>query len=90
MGSEAPDHRAKPIHKVTLNDFYISPYETTRNKFVAFCTATDRKKPRQDRPGRGRGEHYFAYDSWYDAIEYCNWLSKKEVWSQFIKLIPRR
>jgi formylglycine-generating enzyme required for sulfatase activity len=34
------------------------------------------KKPNDE--GWGRGEHPVINVSWYDAIEYCNWLSEKE------------
>jgi formylglycine-generating enzyme required for sulfatase activity len=63
-------------HTVTVNDFYISKYEVTFDEFDAFCTATGREKP-SDRDW-GRGRRPVIYVDWYDALEYCNWLSQKE------------
>ncbi len=67
----------KPTHKVTFTyDFYIGKYETTFDEYDAFCEAIGRSKPR-DR-GWGRGQRPVIRVSWWDAIAYCNWLSKKE------------
>jgi formylglycine-generating enzyme required for sulfatase activity len=66
----------KPVHEVRLNDFYIGKYEVTFEEFDAFCNATKRQKP--DDRGWGRGRRPVINVSWYDAVEYCNWLSEKE------------
>ncbi len=67
----------KPAHKVTFTyDFYMGKYETTFDEYDAFCEAIGRSKPR-DR-GWGRGQRPVIRVSWWDAIAYCNWLSKKE------------
>lgn len=64
-----------PKHKVYLNQFYISDKEITRGQYKLFCEETQREFPR-----------YFdkyplnfpvTYVSWYDAIDFCKWLSKK-------------
>ena len=36
----------KPLHSVTLGDFYMSKYEVTFEEYDAFCAATKRDKPR--------------------------------------------
>jgi len=64
-------------HEVTLTyDFYIGKYETTFDKYDAFCEATGTKKP--DDNGWGRGTRPVINVSWRDAIAYCNWLSEEE------------
>ncbi|MEO6760364.1 MAG: SUMF1/EgtB/PvdO family nonheme iron enzyme, partial [Saprospiraceae bacterium] len=63
-------------HVVTLSDFYIGKTEVTFADFDAFCTATGRAKP--DDAGWGRGEHPVINVDWYDAVEYCNWLSQQQ------------
>ena len=66
----------KPVHKVTLNSFYIGKYEVTFTEYDVFCNATGRELPgdclwgRENRP--------VINVSWYDAVEFCNWLSEQE------------
>ncbi|MCB0567873.1 MAG: SUMF1/EgtB/PvdO family nonheme iron enzyme [Phaeodactylibacter sp.] len=66
----------KPIHTVTVSDFYLSIHETTFDEYDAFCDATGREKP--DDKGWGRGRRPVIYVSWNDAVEYCNWRSRQE------------
>jgi formylglycine-generating enzyme required for sulfatase activity len=63
-------------HTVTVSDFYLSKYEVTFREYDAFCAATGRDKPSD--AGWGRGERPAINVSWYDAIEYCNWLSQQQ------------
>ncbi|WP_367357739.1 SUMF1/EgtB/PvdO family nonheme iron enzyme, partial [Mesotoga sp.] len=67
----------KPTHKVTFTyNFYICKYETTFDEYDAFCEATGKSKPNDQ--GWGRGQRPVIKVSWWDAIDYCNWLSEKE------------
>ena len=66
----------KPVHKVTLNSFYLSKYELTFSEYNAFCEATGRKNTSDY--GMGAGLRPMTFVSWYDAIEYCNWRSQQE------------
>ena len=77
MGSTSGDSDEEPVHRVTIGKaFYISKYEVTFEAYDAFCEATGRSKPGDANWGRGRRP--VIYVSWYDAVEYCNWLSRKE------------
>lgn len=62
----------RPVHQVNLSDFYISKYEVSFNEFNAFRKATGRDISDKARKG---GKKPVAVIDWYDAIEYCNWLS---------------
>lgn len=65
-----------PLRKVTLDDFYLGKYEITFDEYDAFCQATYGNKLPNNR-GRPRGKNPVGNVSWYDAIEYCNWLSEQ-------------
>ncbi len=64
-----------PLHKVYIDGYWISKYETTFAQFDAFCEATNRKKPEDF--GRGRKKRPVINVSWYDAQKYCQWMSLK-------------
>ncbi len=65
----------KPIHQVTIDDFYIGRFEVTFIEYDAFCDAMEKEYP--DDRGWGRGNRPVINISWYDAVEYCNWLSEQ-------------
>ena len=63
--------------KVTLTyNFYIGKYEVTFREYDAFCEATGKSKPSDN--SWGRGQRPVINVTWWDAIDYCNWLSEKE------------
>lgn len=64
-----------PVHTVNITKpFYISKYEVTYEQFDEFCDATG--KIRLEDPGWGRGDQPIIV-TWYDAVDYCNWLSER-------------
>jgi formylglycine-generating enzyme required for sulfatase activity len=65
----------QPVHRVVIDDFYLSKYEVTYRFWDAFCLDTDRLIP--DRPSSESAEYPVEYITWYDAIGFCNWLSRK-------------
>lgn len=65
-----------PLHNVTVSDFYMSRYEVSFDEFDAFCTATGRDYALDS--GWGRGKRPAINVDWYDAVEYCNWLSGQD------------
>ncbi|MEZ4963741.1 MAG: SUMF1/EgtB/PvdO family nonheme iron enzyme [Saprospiraceae bacterium] len=76
MGSETGGDDEKPVHEVALSDFYIGRYEVTFEEYDRFCDATGRGKPEDE--DWGRGTRPVINVSWFDAVAYCNWLSKQE------------
>ena len=69
--------RSKPVHIVQLSyDYYIGKYEVTFNEHDAYCEATGKSKPDDDRFGREFKPVINV--SWNEALKYCNWLSENE------------
>ncbi len=65
----------EPAHTVKINDFWLAPTELTFMEYDSFCVDQNRQLP--DDNGWGRGRRPVINIDWYDAIEYCNWLSQK-------------
>ena len=90
----------KPLHRVTVSDFYLSKYEVTVGQFQRFAEVTGYRTSAERQGGwlTWNGvfwEHkrnaswrkpYFPQTerdpvvmvSWNDAVEFCNWLSRRE------------
>lgn len=60
-------------HTVALNAYYLGVYEVTYEEFDRY-TKAKRVQLYPDN-GWGRGQQPVANINWYEAIEYCNWLS---------------
>ncbi|MBP7201285.1 MAG: SUMF1/EgtB/PvdO family nonheme iron enzyme [Mesotoga sp.] len=74
--SEKSFDNESPVHVVDITyDFLISKYETTFAQFDEFCEQTVREKSSDN--GWGRQNRPVIFVSWWDATEYCNWLSSK-------------
>jgi formylglycine-generating enzyme required for sulfatase activity len=71
----------KPVHTVTVSSFFLSTYEVTFDQYDRFCDETGRSKPGDNRWGRGSRPAINV--RWFDAAEYCNWLSRKEGLTSF-------
>lgn len=56
-------------HSVTLNDFYVDPYEVTQKDYKAVMGKNPSKHKGSNKPVENV--------TWYDAVNYCNKLSRK-------------
>jgi formylglycine-generating enzyme required for sulfatase activity len=86
MGDNEKDNET--VHPVTLSDFYLGAYAVTFAEYDAFCEATGRTKP--DDHKWGRDKRPVINVSWYDAVEYCNWLSEQQGLTPFYTIDKTR
>ncbi len=63
------------VHTVSIKDFYLGMNPVTFEEYDRYCELNGREKP--DDHGWGRGKHPVINVNWYDAVEYCNWLSRQ-------------
>ena len=69
---------------VKLTDFYISAVQVTVGDYQAYLRETDPSSEYLNMEKLGRNYEQpvtvsfpMGYITWFDALEYCNWLSKK-------------
>lgn len=76
MGSNDGESYEKPVHSVTVKNFYISKFEVTNREYLLFCDQTKRELP----PAfiRGQNEtHPVINTSYNDATAYGQWISRQ-------------
>jgi sulfatase modifying factor 1 len=75
MGDTFGDGNAdeRPLHRVTVSDFYIAKTEVTVAQYRAFCNVTDRTMP--SKPSWGWKENNPIVNvSWDDVDAFCDWV----------------
>ena len=65
-----------PRREVTLSPFLLAKREVTFDEYDEYCSASG--KPRPEDKGWGRWSRPAIHVTWRDAVEYCNWRSRKE------------
>ncbi len=81
MGSDSGEDDEKPVHKVTLDAFYIDKYEVTNGKYAECvgagkCTEPHEKKSYKRNSYYGNAEYNdypVIYVDWKQAKSYCEW-----------------
>ncbi len=64
-----------PVHRVSIENFYMSRYLVSFAEYDEFAEATGREKP--DDEGWGRANRPVINVSWYEALAYTDWLSEQ-------------
>ncbi len=65
----------RTLHDQTIDGFTITRHEITWWQYRLFCEATQRE---YEAPGWGvQGNNPAVNVSWYDAVEYANWVSQR-------------
>lgn len=97
-GKTNGDLDEKPVHKVTLNSFYICEHELTVKEYREYVKAENKNMPNPPNEEWmnshvdtkkyyvSSGKKWWGWNdldpihniTWYEAVDYCNWLSKKE------------
>jgi len=72
---EGENSDALPIHKVTLEDYYLTKYEITYAQYDLFADHSE-----YDRPTSGyinRGNRAVAFVTWQEARAFCNYVGMR-------------
>ncbi len=76
MGSDMGPY-SSPIHEFIITyDFYLTIKSIAFAEYVTFCDSTGRKEPMMYALERQNAA--VVRITWYDSIDYCNWLSDNE------------
>lgn len=74
-GFESADTR--PLHKVTLDEFYMMAYKVSYEEFDVFTDSVGEQRVNMDESSQKyRAPRKPAGVSWYGAQAYCQWLGK--------------
>ena len=78
MGSEDGRANERPEHRVWVDTFALAVVPVTREDYALFLEATQRSPTRDwDDPRFGDPLQPAVATTWFDAVDYCLWLSEK-------------
>lgn len=75
------------FNRISISAFLLSKTEVTYWQWGLYCAA---KKQEMEKPGWGsEGNNPAVLVSWYDAVNYCNWVSTQLGFDQVYKITDR-
>ena len=79
MGDDRGQDDEQPVHRVTLNTFYLDAYEVTVSRYTEFLHAQNPDPPfKWHEADLGAHAHKPVIGvNWYDARDYCRWVGKR-------------
>src|SRR5512135_1459069 len=77
MGSEIGQDNERPVHRVWVDAFDLAACQVTNADFDRFVEATGANAtPFRRDPNFHHPEQPVAGVSWFEAVKYCEWLSR--------------
>jgi len=79
MGSEKGFERERPLHRLSLGEFWIARIPVTNAQYALIVQQSDHRAPdgwEEKTPLKGRESHPVVNVSWDDAMACCAWLSR--------------
>ena len=78
MGCEQGRDEERPVHRVWVDAFEMAALQVRHRDYAAFLEATGHPPPPHwGDPRFNDPEHPEVAVSWFDAIHYCDWLSRR-------------
>jgi formylglycine-generating enzyme len=78
MGSESGQDNERPVHRVWVDEFDLAVCQVTNADYGRFTDATAHRNPLHcDDPNLSNPEQPVVAPSWFDATDYCEWLSRE-------------
>ncbi len=78
MGCATGRDDERPVHRVWVDAFELAACQVTNAEYARFLAATKHPPPLHwDDPNFNHPEQPVVAPSWFDAVAYCEWLSKK-------------
>jgi formylglycine-generating enzyme len=77
MGCDAGRDDEKPAHRVWVDAFELAAFQTPNGEYARFLQDTGSPPPALwDDPSFNHPEQPVVAVSWFDAVAYCDWLSR--------------
>ena len=77
MGSEIGQDNERPVHRVWVDAFCLAEHQVTNSQYACYVAAEEvEAPPLWNNPGFNHPQQPVVAVSWFDALRYCEWLSR--------------